>query len=221
MSNHQITVHFHCLIWSVALSTPDYSQLSTVGLLATSAYCAALQLQLMVETLEFHAANNRKKSSLPPKWIALVFNLILLTGGSMMIALESRLYDRTDEFRCTFGNCQKLDPPLFISPVMTVYPALPLVAAILHVLLAIWGIVRCFTIKESKADGGFTMFGPITFFILLVTIGLHVLPALGTTTTHNWFLGWNLSAFVPFILSVAIWDAKNIVSQTQDEHDFL
>lgn len=175
----------------------------------------------MLETLEFHSANNRKDSPLPPKWVCVIMNLILLAGAAGIIAFESRVYDRTDDFRCTFGNCQKLDPPLFVSPVMTVYPALPLVSGICQALLALWGLARCFTINESGGEGGYSIFGPVTFLVFLITIGLHVIPALGTTTTHNWFLGWNLSAFVPFILSVALWDSKNIVALTQDEHDFL
>jgi hypothetical protein len=203
------------------LSLPDQDQIGIIAILATSAYCAALQLQLMLETLEFHSANNRKDSALPPKWVALIMNVILLCGAGTMIALESRIYDRTDSYRCVFGNCQKLPEPYFVSPVMTVYPALPLVSAIAQALLAIWGIVRCFTVSESSGDGGYSIFGPITFLVFLITLGLHVIPSLGTTTTHNWFLGWNLSAFVPFILSVAIWDAKNVVALTQDEHDFL
>jgi len=204
-----------------ALSGPDYDQLGIIGIITTCAYCAALQLQLLLETIEFHYANNRKDSPLSPKWMCFVMNCILLWGATGIIAFESRLYDRTDEFRCTFGNCQELDPFLFIFPVLTNYPVLPLVAGIAQALLAVWGLFRVFTVSESTSDGGFSAFGPVTFIVFMLTLGLQIIPSTGMSVSHNWFLGWDLSVFVPFILSVAIWDAKLVVAVTQDEHDFL
>jgi len=209
-----------------AFSVYDYKGLGAVGIIATCAYTAALQLQLMFETIEFHAANNHKPSPLPTKWIAFLMNFILLWGSVAMIAFECRVYALTIDYRCILpnsfitSNCQKLDPPLFISPAVTTYPALPLVAALCQCLLAIWGLFRVLTVSESAEDGGFSVFGPVTMLVFLITLGLHVYPSLGATTTYNFFLGWNLSAFVPFILSVAIWDAKYVVDLTQDEHDF-